>query len=245
MKPTQSLKCQLAGPLFFLMCLSDTNSVHILLSCGVGEAVQMEVDEHFFQLGTLLWGSALMLQFSYCLDHCGAYVQHVASHQGDIFWYECDLSLLAHRSTVSLPLILFGVNSLQFLEELNRTGSTGILSYRQCSSGSQEKERAQSRRCAEVHRREEVSQWDVKRLEDGVQRKSQDPSCAPAPTQRTCMHICKAAHAQTLWPSASLCRKTETNTSSILSVSQVNNSYNTLTGEPLNLWFSPFPRLTQ
>lgn len=36
--------------------------------------------------------------------------------------------------------------------------------------------------------------WAAKRLEEGVQRVSQDLGRAPAPTQHACMHICRSTH---------------------------------------------------
>lgn len=47
-----------------------------------------------------------------------------------------------------------------------------------------------------------VLQCAAKRLEEGLQRGSQDPSSAPAPTHNTCMHICRSTHTRTMWACA-------------------------------------------
>lgn len=44
-----------------------------------------------------------------------------------------------------------------------------------------------------------VLQRAAKRLEEGPQGGSQDPSSAPAPTHSTCMHICRSTHTRTMW----------------------------------------------
>lgn len=44
-----------------------------------------------------------------------------------------------------------------------------------------------------------VLQRVAKRLEEGPQGGSQDPSSAPAPTHNTCMHICRSTHTRTMW----------------------------------------------